>query len=175
IEPKKTLPAAGTLPCPISRRAKYWNESASRAQSGMSNSLVPPPAGARPRRHRRPPSRRVVLLIELRLLDHLLASVTDVALQGGRAKAPAASRRFVGVGNRNQRDGHGGGHDEIPAAVIGLVGRQGHVAQAAAAGPVDAVAQGLILERKAGQLVRRQNQRGAGKGKQEDTAKRFHR
>src|ERR1039458_8805632 len=59
------------------------------------------------------PSRPVVLLIELRLLDHLLASVTDFALQRGRAKVPAAGRRFVGVGNRNQRDGHGAGHDEI--------------------------------------------------------------
>ena len=67
-----------------------------------------------------------------------------------------------------------GRHD----GVAGLVGRHGHFAQAAAAGPIDAVVQGLILKWEASQLVRRKNQRGASHhkhDKREDISKRSHR
>ena len=59
-----------------------------------------------------------------------------------------------------------------------LCARESGVAQAEAAGPDHAVAQGLVLKRKARQLVRRRSvsgERESTERKQKDTAKGGHR
>src|SRR5581483_272918 len=84
-------------------------------------------------------------LVEGGFLGGLLGAVGEAALEGGGAEVGAGDGGFVVVLDGEAGDAGVDGGLEIPAG-LGLMGGEDGVAEAEAAGPFDAVAEGLVLE-----------------------------